>query len=171
MIRLGPQDIKELLDSVNSAMKEASCAPNVADSGSAIESAGFGVAAVEEYSLWTLQSFRVVSAHSAIFRFVSTDKKRGTPHPRGNGKVATPKTWHTTLLAAKGALRGTEDAGPLPWIERDYTPISSAKDWECGRCDILIKIYPDGIATSWLQKLVSIAQGRVASEELRYSGA
>jgi len=38
----------------------------------------------------------------------------------------------------------------LPWIERDYTPISSAKDWESGKCDVLIKIYADGAATAWL---------------------
>ena len=54
-------------------------------------------------------------------------------------------TWHTTLLAEVGP----NDEGPLPWIERDYTPISSAKDWEAGRCDILIKVYPDGACTSW----------------------
>jgi len=45
--------------------------------------------------------------------------------------------------------------GPLPWIERDYTPISSAKEWESGRCDILIKIYKDGAATSWLRNVTT----------------
>ena len=45
---------------------------------------------------------------------------------------------------------GDNEEGPLPWIERDYTPVSSAKEWEQGRCELLIKVYPTGAATSWL---------------------
>merc|ERR1719221_1458949 len=62
--------------------------------------------------------------------------------------MPNPIVWHTTLLATIGA----NQEGPLPWIERDYTPISTAKEWEKGRCDILIKIYSDGLATSWLHR-------------------
>ena len=66
-------------------------------------------------------------------------------------QVLSPhKTWHTTLLAEVGA----NAEGPLPWIERDYTPISTWSEWEKGKCDILIKVYPDGAATSWLHKQV-----------------
>ena len=84
--------------------------------------------------------------HSAVFRFVTKDLARGTPHPRGNGRRAEPVTWHVTLLAAVGA----NDEGPLPWIERDYTPVSTAKEWERGTCDLLVKVYTQGAATSWL---------------------
>ena len=70
------------------------------------------------------------------------------PHPRGRGRMPEPVTWHTTMLAEVGP----NAEGPLPWVERDYTPISSAKDWEAGRCDILIKVYPDGACTSWLYR-------------------
>jgi len=101
---------------------------------------------IQNYCLWQLQGVTQVSKHSAIFHLVCRDKKRGTPHPRGRGTVAEPKTWHTTLLAHVGK----NNEGPLPWIERDYTPISSAKDWESGKCDVLIKIYADGAATAWL---------------------
>ena len=59
-----------------------------------------------------------------------------------------PITWHTTLLAEVGA----NAEGPLPWVERDYTPISTAKQWEQGRVEILIKIYPGGAATPWLRR-------------------
>ena len=45
---------------------------------------------------------------------------------------------------------GENKEGPLPWIERDYTPTSTAKDWERGKLDLLVKIYPDGLATNWL---------------------
>eukprot|EP00986_Skeletonema_menzelii_P019804 scaffold29168_cov400-Skeletonema_menzelii.AAC.1 len=45
---------------------------------------------------------------------------------------------------------GTNNEGPLPWVERDYTPISSALEWERGRCAILIKIYNGGVLSSWL---------------------
>ena len=104
--------------------------------------------APSNYSPWTLESVTPVTKHTAIFKLVSSDIKRGTPHPRGRGRLPEPITWHTTLLAEVGP----NEEGPLPWIERDYTPISSAKEWEQGRCDLLIKIYNrDAIsATSWL---------------------
>ena len=105
--------------------------------------------AISNYAPWALESVTVVTLHSAVFRFTSDDIKRGTPHPRGRGRLPQPITWHTTLLAEVGA----NSEGPLPWIERDYTPVSSAKEWEAGRCDILIKVYPDGAATSWLRSL------------------
>mmetsp|Transcript_64437 Transcript_64437/g.119858 ORF Transcript_64437/g.119858 Transcript_64437/m.119858 type:complete len:613 (+) Transcript_64437:101-1939(+) len=169
-IRLRMEEVKGLLANIDEAIKEAG---TTADTQSAVESGVFGVAAIEQYSLWTVQSFRVVSAHSAVFRFISKDRKRGTPHPRGSGKVAQPITWHTTLLAQKSS-DAAEEEGPLPWIERDYTPTSSAKEWESGKCDILIKIYTDGVATSWLQKqLLSVVQVVASGEEpkqLCYAG-
>jgi hypothetical protein len=101
------------------------------------------------YSQWSLEGVTQVSRHSVIFHFLSNDLKRGTPNPRGRGRpLPTPKTWHVTLLAEVGR----NDEGPLPWVERDYTPISTAKEWEQGRCNILIKIYNDGVATSWLSR-------------------
>ena len=102
--------------------------------------------APSNYSPWTLESVTPVTKHTAIFKLVSSDIKRGTPHPRGRGRLPEPITWHTTLLAEVGP----NEEGPLPWIERDYTPISSAKEWEQGRCDLLIKIYNRGALTSWL---------------------
>ena len=104
--------------------------------------------AIANYTQWTLEGVRPVTRHSALFRFVSSDLKRSTPHPRGRGRMPEPVTWHTTMLAEVGP----NAEGPLPWVERDYTPISSAKDWEAGRCDILIKVYPDGACTSWLYR-------------------
>ena len=103
---------------------------------------------IESYVSWKLQSVEIVSGHSAIFQFATKDLKRGTPHPRGRSKMAEPITWHVTMLGEVG-LNGE---GPLPWIERDYTPISSALEWERGRCDILIKIYNDGLLSKWLQQ-------------------
>lgn len=105
--------------------------------------------AIDNYSPWSVESVTPVTKHTALFRLVSKNVKRGTPHPRGRGVMPDPKTWHTTLAAEVGP----NDEGPLPWIERDYTPISSAKEWEQGRCEILIKLYPGtGGATSWLQR-------------------
>ena len=34
----------------------------------------------------------------------------------------------------------------MPWIERDYTPVSTAKEWERGTCDLLVKVYEQGAA-------------------------
>ena len=102
--------------------------------------------AIANYSQWSLESVTPVTRHSALFAFSSSDLKRGTPHPRGRGRMAEPVTWHTSLLAEVGP----NAEGPLPWVERDYTPVSSAKEWEQGRCEMLIKVYADGAATSWL---------------------
>jgi Thioredoxin-like [2Fe-2S] ferredoxin/Oxidoreductase FAD-binding domain len=122
---------------------------------------------IDKYSQWSLERLTIVSKHSAIFHFQSTDRKRGTPNPRGGGRPPPqPKTWHTTLLAAVG--RNVE--GPLPWIERDYTPISSAKEWDQGKCDILIKIYNDGAATSWLRRLVG-SMAEYQQEEFQEGGS
>jgi ferredoxin-NADP reductase len=103
---------------------------------------------IENYAQWQLENLTIVSKHSAIYHFTSKDRMRATPNARGRGRTVWPKTWHTTLLANVGA----NAEGPLSWIERDYTPISCAKDWESGKCDILIKIYGTGLATSWLHK-------------------
>mmetsp|Transcript_2308 Transcript_2308/g.3348 ORF Transcript_2308/g.3348 Transcript_2308/m.3348 type:complete len:503 (-) Transcript_2308:486-1994(-) len=107
--------------------------------------------AIENYVAWTLNSVNVVSQHSAIFSFETKNLKRGTPHPRGRGKLPKPVTWHVTML---GQVGGNKE-GSLPWIERDYTPVSSALEWERGRCDILIKIYTDGHLTTWLNQWTS----------------
>lgn len=37
--------------------------------------------------------------------------------------------------------------GPIPWVERDCTPVGTTV--ERGRCEILIKIYGDGLFTQW----------------------
>jgi len=110
---------------------------------------------IENYVSWTLQSIQIVSVHSAIFEFDCSDLKRGTPHPRGLGKSAKPITWHVTML---GEVYDEEENGPLPWIERDYTPISTALEWERGKCRILIKIYNDGKLTSWLHRATTTNQ-------------
>uniref|UniRef100_A0A7S4WEY5 FAD-binding FR-type domain-containing protein n=1 Tax=Alexandrium monilatum TaxID=311494 RepID=A0A7S4WEY5_9DINO len=101
---------------------------------------------IENYATWRLESVTQVSKHSAIFRFASGDRARATPNPRGRGRTVWHKTWHTTLLAQVGP----NGEGPLPWVERDYTPISTAKDWEQGRAELLVKVYGAGLATSWL---------------------
>lgn len=103
---------------------------------------------IEGYAQWTLSAITPVSVHSAIFRFTSNDRSRGTPYTRGRGRTMWHKTWHTTLLAEVGP----NSEGPLPWVERDYTPVSTWMDWERGECEIAIKIYPDGLATGWLHK-------------------
>ena len=85
---------------------------------------------IDGYALWTLASVTPASAHSAVYRLTSTDRKRGTPYTRGRGRTMWHKTWHTTLLAAVG-----ENAeGPLGYVERDYTPVSTWREWEAGHC-------------------------------------
>lgn len=105
-----------------------------------------GTIEIDNYSRWSVESITPVTRHSALVRLKSNSLKRGTPHPRGGGRTVNPITWHTTMLAEVGP----NAEGPLPWVERDYTPISSASEWEDGRCDMIIKFYANGAATSWL---------------------
>ena len=76
---------------------------------------------IEGYARWQLDVITPVSKHSAVYRFTSTDRKRGTPYVRGKGRTMWHRTWHTTLLCEVGA----NGEGPLPWVERDYTPVST----------------------------------------------
>ena len=48
--------------------------------------------AIAEYTWWALESVEPVSRHAAIFTFTSQDRKRGTPHPRGRGRMPRPIT-------------------------------------------------------------------------------
>ena len=138
---------------------------------------------VQDYARWRVHAITSVSKHSvrtvefeptrpppcqlapqvlsrlrshswqAIYHFHTDDDARGTPIRKGRGgRTVWSRTWHTTLLAEVGEANAE---GPLPWIERDYTPISTAQDWEQGRCDILIKLYlePAGLATEWLHRV------------------
>jgi len=54
---------------------------------------------------------------------------------------------HPAPARAEQAAPGPNLDGPLPWVERDCTPVGSAV--ERGRCEILIKIYGDGVLTQW----------------------
>ena len=76
---------------------------------------------IEGYARWQLDVITPVSKHSAVYRLTSTDRKRGTPYVRGKGRTMWHRTWHTTLLCEVGA----NGEGPLPWVERDYTPVST----------------------------------------------
>ena len=99
---------------------------------------------IEGYAEWTLSAVSPVSAHSALFRFASSDRSRSTPNPR----TALHKTWHTTMLAEVGP----NEEGPLPWVERDYAPVSTWMDWERGECDLIVTVHPAGTATAWLHR-------------------
>ena len=103
---------------------------------------------IEKYVPWSLEGVEIVSSHSVVLTLVTDDPKRGTPHPRGRSRRPEPKTWHVTMLGEVGLNL----EGPLPWIERDYTPVSTALEWERGHCRILLKVYPEGALTSWLHK-------------------
>jgi pentatricopeptide repeat protein len=110
---------------------------------------------ISNYYPWCLSRIEAASEASAIYSFscFGVTKLRPKEKRRISGEVwrtvnNTSCLWHTTLLAHAPA--GTE--GPCPWVERDYTPISTFGDWVLGKCDLLIKAYPDGKATQWLKR-------------------
>ncbi len=100
------------------------------------------------FATWTLERVEPVSRWTAVYHLRSDDPRRGAVHARGRGRTSWRKLWHTTLLAAVGA----NGEGPLPYIERDYTAISTAQEWAAGRCKLLVKIYPNGKATQWIAR-------------------
>lgn len=116
--------------------------------------AGMGVASVGDgeppdgFATWTLERVDPVSRWTAVYHLRSDDTRRGAVHVKGRGRTTWRKLWHTTLLAPVGA----NDEGPLPYIERDYTAISTAQEWEAGVCRLLIKVYPQGTATQWVAR-------------------
>jgi NAD(P)H-flavin reductase len=67
----------------------------------------------------------------------------------GRGRTQWQKIWHVTILCMIGA----NSEGPLNFIERDYTPVSSSMGWEKGECVLLVKIYQNGKGTQWLNNL------------------
>jgi ferredoxin-NADP reductase len=93
------------------------------------------------YARWRLERVQPVSPWSAVYHFVREKK----PAPNG-GAAAIPLLWHTTLLAHVGE----NNEGPLGYVERDYTPISSAEEWRAGVCRLLVRVYAAGKATQWL---------------------
>jgi ferredoxin-NADP reductase len=128
---------------------------------------------IKDYAPWRLQGTTPVSKHSAVYHFRSDEPLhlRGTPIRKGRrGRTVWSKTWHTTMLAQVG--EGENNEGPLPWIERDYTPVSTAADWERGECNILIKVYlePPGAATSWLHHIAVTTASDSADGEVGRGG-
>jgi len=87
----------------------------------------------DRYIRWHLKAVTVVSNWSAIYHCGTSDG--------GRGKAPGHSSWHVTLFAK------------TPDVERDYTPVSTAEEWDKGCCSLLIKIYPGGKATSWLHTL------------------
>ena len=59
---------------------------------------------IEMYTKWTLVNVREVSNHSALYSFESDDLKRGTPHPRGSGRlpVRGVRTWCSNVVFERG---------------------------------------------------------------------
>ena len=148
--------MKKLMASAGYPNRSVDCLIENQVSGGGAFFGGLISSAPEGYVQWDLKTVEVVTSHSAVFTFSTADPKRGTPHPRGNGNLPKPNTWHVTLLGCTEedyTCDGAGKEGPLPWVERDYTPISSALDWERGSCSILIKVYGDGRLTSWLERV------------------
>ena len=68
-----------------------------------------------------------------------------SPHPASNwtAQRRAPTDIHSSRPASNWTAQvGPNGEGPLPWVERDYTPVSDWAAWERGVCDILIKVCP-----------------------------
>lgn len=99
---------------------------------------------VEGYALWRLANVDLLSKHSALFRFEARDSSSRRGQATGAWQL-----WHVALLAEVG----DNPEGPLGWVEREYTPVSSDRDWNEGRLELLVKVYPAGLASQWFANL------------------
>lgn len=88
----------------------------------------------EKHTSWRIDKVDAVSRWSAIYRCTSLA-------PTENVLIPGRQTWHVSLFA-----KGLSEE----FVGREYTPISTITDWEQGKCDLLVKIYPDGKMTSRL---------------------
>jgi len=88
----------------------------------------------EKHISWRIDKVDVVSRWSAIYRCTSLA-------PTENVLIPGRQIWHVSLFA-----KGLSEE----FVGREYTPISTITDWEQGKCDLLVKIYPDGKMTSRL---------------------
>lgn len=112
------------------------------------------------YTSWRLERVTPVSPWTALFH-LKHDAAPGIE--RGRARQPWKKSWHVTLLATVGA----NSEGPLDYVERDYTPVSSTEEWDTeGKCTLLIKIYPDGQATQWMHKVLKVGDRVFLSEPL-----
>ena len=103
------------------------------------------------YERWQVVAVEPVSAWS----FTLT--ARAPPLPRYAGSSAARRQvatslWHVMALAEKAARPGE---GPLPLLERQYTPVSSMEDWAQGHVTLLVRLYPAGAVSPWLARLAA----------------
>lgn len=89
----------------------------------------------EEFSPWVVNAITVAGESSFIFRLSAVT----VPGQWVEG--ADPSSWHVSLRGPRSKE-----------VEREYTPLSSAREWTEGRMDMLIKVYKTGALTSRLEE-------------------
>ena len=109
---------------------------------------------------WRLDAIKPQSRRSAVFQLSSQDGARGSVDCCPGGRVAS--TWHVAIhvLAEQAGGSGAAErqigsaGGAL--LTREYTPISTAEQWERGEVALLVKIYPDGKVTRWMHEQLTV---------------
>jgi len=87
----------------------------------------------EEFSPWVVNEITVAGESSFIFRLSAVTV------PGQWVRAADPSSWHVSLRGPRSKE-----------VEREYTPLSSAREWTEGRIVLLIKVYQTGALTSRL---------------------
>jgi NAD(P)H-flavin reductase len=103
------------------------------------------------YERWQVLAVEPVSAWSFTLTAKAPPFSSGTMKSSRRRRVGT-SLWHVLAL---GELAARPTEGPLPLLEREYTPISSAEDWADGHVTLLVRLYPGAAVTPWLARLAA----------------
>jgi len=93
---------------------------------------------------WRIEGITGVSWDTCIYH--ARAKPPSEPHPFPHD------AWHVACRFGGGPAR-------------EYTPMSTAEDWEAGKLDLLVKTYPDGIVSSEFGKLLTVEEAEQDSRE------
>jgi len=91
--------------------------------------------------LWRVEDITGISKDSCVYHLRSAAP--GSPHP------CPQSAWHVQVF--------------LGSTVREYTPISSARAWEDGSLDLLVKTYPDGTVSRFFGTLRTVQEAREAA--------
>ncbi len=109
-----------------------------------------------EFKPWILSSRTRVNADTWVFH-MTTPPELLARAAHGIDAPGDYDSWHVTLRCRPVDTNAE--------VLRDYTPISSLKEFKAGKLDLLIKVYKDGVMTQYLAALPDGASVLVSDPE------
>lgn len=168
MDALGDGDGSFIVPSVHVLQRHTSAGDG---EGAALAAAGAGVEGKRQgkgaraWAAWTITAVQQINHDTRLYSLAVQPGQAGpwsgagpsptTPTTPTTPAAVDPHSWHVSLTL-QGTTGGTS---------REYTPVSSWEEYQQGKLDLLIKIYPTGKLTSALSALSPGATLRVSEPE------